>query len=183
MNWYNIFKKSALDPMWWQNFYEHFTKAMPFVMTIPEATTRFNTSGVDGNKIWYSFVVNLLDSQYNCAVNLEFSASLSYGGGKTVWKNQNGEETWRNSTLQQVQPQGNVELVKFRWYVIKNMRLGTDASEVTGQGFILPQNATPVAILTKIKNAIISDQDDGDDDLPEPQVNAPAPTRGVPVPI
>lgn len=165
MNWYNLYKQSALEPNWWQNFYDHLSKAMPFVLNIDNAQTRFNSSGNDGtNKVWYSFSVIRQPDNYSCTVSFEL-AGAQYGGKDFVWKNQQGEVTWQNATLQQIAPQGNVDLVKIHWYVLKNMHLGPKKSEVVGQGFILPKNATPVSILTQIKNAIMQDiNGDGFDD-------------------
>lgn len=175
MNWYNLFKFSALEPNWWQSFYDHFTKAIPFVMNMQNANIRFNTSGVDGNKVWYSFNVGIDSNKYSCTIQLEFSSGLPNGGGQTVWK---------NSTLQQVMPQGNVELVKFHWYVLKNMHLGGSSSELVGQGFILAQNATPVSVLTQIKNAILQDlEDDDDDDGDIPYIDDPSSDSGELAPV
>lgn len=187
MNWYNVFKFSALEQNWWQNFYDHLTKATPFVVKIDGVTTRFVSSGVDGNKIWYTFMAARENDRYTCSVRFEFSQSIPQGGGETVWKNDKGEVTWQSSTLHQVIPKGNTELVKLNWSVIKNMNLGHNGAELIGQGFILAQNATPVLVLTQIKNAILGDMYDNEDDGPDdtPPVDSPVPSDDsyVPAPV
>jgi hypothetical protein len=182
MNWYAFYKHSALDPKWWQNFYDHLSKTIPFVFNIDNAQTRFNTSGNDGmHKIWYSFSVITPTNNYSCNINFEL-AGAQYGGKDFIWKNHQGQVTWQNSTLQQISPQSNVDLVKIDWFVLKNMQLGVKNSELVENGFILPQNATPVSILTQIKNAIMQDMSgDGDngDDGPDPSPVIDSPSSGV----
>lgn len=174
MCWYRIYKQSALDPNWWQNFYEHLTKALPFVLNIQGTQSRFNSSGVDGSKVWYSFMIYRQPDIYSCGVQLEFAQGIPNGGGRL---------TWQDSSLHHVVPQNGNELVKLSWRVIKNMHTPND-SEVVGRGFILPQNATPVAVLTQIKNAILSDingEDDNDNGPGPSPIDSPSPSTRQPV--
>lgn len=180
MSWYGFFKSSALEPNWWQNFYDHLCKAMPFIFNWENASPRYNTSGCDGlRKIWFSFTVLHGQTPYNASIRFEFSGDV-----KTVWKNMQGQETWQNGIAQNIQPHDGTELIKINWSVLKNMHLGVQSAEAVRQGFILANNATPVSILTEIKNAILQDANGnggggggGDDGPDEPPVNSPTPGR------
>lgn len=158
-------KKAALEQEWWGKFYQHLVKTVSFIFPdtlpmhdnvdmVPRLEPNNYSSGIDGNKIFFSFYVWRKGHQYRCGINLEFAESLI-----------RSKMNWQFSNLQTLQTD-NIGIVKSSWSVIRDFHKPKDSDPV-GHGYFLPKDSTPYNLINAIKNAILKDgEDDGNDDMP-----------------
>lgn len=170
MNWYSLAKKAVLEEAWWDRFYEHLSQNAGFLFAendmrlIPTPVGKIFYSGVDGRKVFFAFSVLYKNIQYNCGINMEFDFQSGLPPGILGWQNSN--------LVEMKTRQNNINMIKGNWYVAAVEASDGDYSLV-GRGFFLPNNSAPNKIMNSIKNSILKDGNDDDDNG---EVDQPLPT-------
>lgn len=165
MNWYSRLKTAAMESEWWVRFYEHLSKTAQFVLNGNGMQVRNDTfsSGVDGSRLFFMFVVVYKNYTYRCNITLEFANRLS-------------NTQWQNSNLVSLQESGE-SLVKAEWFIIATSMTDRSEYHIAGRGYLLPPKALPNSIMQAIKQSILADGED--DGGPSEQEPTPDPSRGL----
>lgn len=181
MNWYSQMKTSALDKEWWVQMYKHLTETAAHFFpeetrrgdnrrdSLPRLVSHSFSSGVDGDHVFFSYIVMKNCHEYRCSVSLYFSGHVN---GAAMH--------WENTNLTGILPKEQ-SFVRATWHVIRDF-FDRNNVENVGYASLSGDNAKPYNIIEAHKNAIDQDGDENQDG-PEPVPTEPDPSLKKPMPV
>lgn len=144
MNWY---KRAQLNSNWWDEFYYHMNNTAHFVLEDAGIHVESHKGSInDGQRASFMIKAMYKGKSYTARVVLEFSERLNnlkfgpMGSGRLEGIPQPFDNLLRSSVV-----------------VISGM-------EMVGSLYFPPDQSQPTNLMSAIKNAIISDQDNNDND-------------------
>ena len=179
MTWYQLSKCSAIEKDWYKNFCHHLENNAQLLMFsnpdfqhMPTVNNNPYSSGIDGDRIFWSFQTRYKNQLFSAHVKFEFSRPDSSQQLLTNAK-------WTNGRLLSFDT--NAELIKAEYFVIwqdpnvKPKRRKLNNWFRISQQFFLPKNLSPFQLVSNIKKDIIEFTDDDNDDQQPDTAPTPQP--------
>lgn len=141
MNWFSLLlKRSQLEKDWWRNALYHISNAMPHIFPSgeePSIVDKKLFTSISENSVGVRFLLFANSNQYNCMVRFYFDRPVN---------------------------QQSIESIQMTGCDCFALRTSQDGTSRALSEQLIPQESTPYNILMTIKELIVNDTDEEDND-------------------